>query len=601
MNRSRNDTLAFITENLKAHRRAFGSIVFLTLGAIIAELLRPWPLKFVIDYLIEGKSGRSSFGLALPAPLTDSVTPFLVFIASAILLIAVADGFITYYSTYLRKKMGGEIITRLRSRLFSHVQRLSLQFHYSLRTGDVVKRITNDTGYLQTVFSESLSALLKGSLLIVGMAAIMFWMDWQMMLVALILAPLLFWITVIFTKKIKKASRTQRHREGNLASIAQETISSIETVKTYCREKFSDELFDNESAANFDAALNATNVEAKYMPVVQVVTAFGVAVVVCFGVIRVQAGVLTAGDLWVFLSYLRAFYKPLKDLSRQLRRLVRGQVHWEKIAELLQTEPQTVSQVSAAAPKVRGNIEFQNVEFAYTGDVPVLNGVKLKIAAGEKVAIIGPTGSGKSTLVSLLAKLYEPTAGRILIDGHDIESFTAESIREQMSFVLQQTLLFRTSIRENIAYGRLDATFDEIVDAAKLAKIHDFMCDLPEGYDTIIGERGATLSGGQKQRIAIARAVLRDARIIILDEPTTGLDPATEQQVWEQLKSLTRDKTTILISHQHRLAMDMDTIFHLQNGKITELDESAPFRRRDSEKRAGVFKISHGCTRIEHG
>ncbi|MFQ5649825.1 MAG: ABC transporter ATP-binding protein [bacterium] len=574
MSKSRKYTFAFVAENLEAHRRAFGSIFFLTLGAILAELLKPWPLKFVIDYLVEGQPGRGGVGLALPAVLTDSVPAFLAFIAAAILLIAVADGVITYHSTYLQKKTGGEIITRLRSRLFSHVQRLSLQFHYSLRTGEVVKRITNDTSFLEGVFSESLSGLLKGTLLILGMAAIMFWMDWQMMLVALILAPLLFYITMIFTRKIKRAARTRRHREGNLASIAQETFSSIETVKTYSREKFTDELFEHESEANLEAALNASNVEAKFMPVVQVVTAFGVVVVICFGVIRVKAGVLTPGDLWVFLSYLRAFYKPLKDFSRQLRRLVRGQVHWEKIAELLQTEPQSDSQTSRIAPKLRGNIAFQHVHFAYDGDVPVLNDLTLEIAAGEKVAIVGPTGSGKSTLVSLLAKLYDPTAGRILIDGHDLGAFTADSIRGQLSFVLQQTLLFRTSIRENIAYGRLDATREEIVAAAKLARIHDFVCRLPQGYETIVGERGATLSGGQRQRLAIARAILRDAQIIVLDEPTTGLDPATEAEVWDQLRILTRNKTTILISHQHQLALEMDKIYCLERGEISELQPS---------------------------
>ncbi|RMD95177.1 MAG: ABC transporter ATP-binding protein [Calditrichaeota bacterium] len=564
----------YIFKNVIKYRRAFSLVFFLIFFGICIELLKPWPLKFVIDYLTSGKLGRKSLGLALPANITESVTTFLIFIASVILILAILDALVSYYTTYLQRKTGTEIITRLRSRLFSHVQRLSLQFHYKRRTGEMVKRITHDTEYLEAVFSESLASLLKGSLQILGMAIIMFWMDWQMMLVALILTPLLLWIMLIFTREIRKASRVQRHREGNLAAIAQETFSSIEIVKTYNRERFVDELFDQESVANYQAALNATNVEAKFMPVVQVVTAFGVVVVVCFGVLRVQAGVLTAGDLWVFLSYLKAFYKPLKDFSRQLRRLMRGQVRWEKIEELLNEPPCSGEPGTIRAPELRGNIEFDHVHFAYADGLPVLKGICLKIHAGEKVALVGPTGSGKSTLVSLLAKLYVPQAGRILVDDQDLRDFTADSVREQMSFVLQETLLFRTTIRENIAYGRLDASFGEIVQAAKMARIHDFILSLPDGYETIVGERGVTLSGGQRQRISIARAILRNAQIIILDEPTTGLDLITAREVWKALTILTRNKTTILISHQPQLALEMDTIYHLEKGEIVEIRNS---------------------------
>ncbi|RMF58922.1 MAG: ABC transporter ATP-binding protein, partial [Calditrichaeota bacterium] len=523
----------------------------------------------VIDYLTGGVSGRA--GLTLPETFKSSVTAFLGFVATAILLIAILDGTFAYFGTYLQRKVGGEVITGLRSRLFAHVQRLSLRFHYSWRTGEMVNRITSDTSYLETVFSESISAALKGVLQILGMAAVMLWMDWQMMLIALVLAPLLFWVTVVFTKKIKRASRAQRLRQGNLAAIAQETISSIQIVKAYSRESYSDEVFENESWANLQASLAASSVEAKFMPAVQVVTAFGVVVVVCFGVVRVHAGALSPGDLWVFLSYLKVFYRPLKILSKQLRRFVRGQVCWEKISELLHVEDGADERNLKPAPRFKGGIEFRELHFAYTPGQPVLKGLDLRINPGDKVAIVGATGSGKSTLVSLLAKLYRPTRGQILIDGQNIRDFTAASIREQMSFVLQETLLFRTSIRENIAYGRLDASFEEIVKAAKLAKIHDFIESLPDGYDTIVGERGATLSGGQRQRVAIARAILRDAQILILDEPTTGLDPLTAGEVWNELKLLTRNKTTILISHEPGLALEMDRIYRLEHGKVEEV------------------------------
>ncbi|RMH85640.1 MAG: ABC transporter ATP-binding protein [Calditrichaeota bacterium] len=573
----RKTVASFLVENIRPHGATLGGILMLLLGGIVTELLKPWPLKFVIDYLTAGSLDRHISTVTLPEAVTHSLPVFLLFIAGAILFIAVTDGVLRYYQTYLQKRVGSEIVARIRSRLFSHIQRLSLRFHYSRRTGEIVNRITQDTGYLETVFSESVSSLLKGILQIAGMAAIMLWMDWQMMLVALMLTPLLFWITVNFTRKIKKASRTQRRREGNLASIAQETISSIKVVKAYSREGYSEKVFENESLANLKASLAATHVEAKFMPVVQTVTAFGIVVVVCFGIYRVQAGILSPGDLWVFLSYLQAFYRPLKILSKQLHRLVQGQVRLEKIVELLQIEDSIEAHKGAVLTRVRGDLEFREVRFGYSPAVPVLNGITLQIRAGEKIAIVGPTGSGKSTLVSLLARLYDPTAGQILIDGRDIREFNPDSLREQISFVLQETLLFRTTIKENIAYGRLDASFDEIVEAAKRAKIHEYIMSLPDGYNTVIGERGITLSGGQRQRLAIARAVLRKARIIILDEPTTGLDPATEAELWQELKTLIQGKTTILISHQHGLALDMDRVYYLNQGQLQELSSHLPW------------------------
>lgn len=573
----RKSSLAFFLENLKPHRRAFALIFILTLAGIATELLKPWPLKFVIDYLTTGNANHGARGRFLPEAVTESVTYFLAFITGFILLLALSDGLIRYFDTYLQKKTGGEIISRLRFRLFAHIQRLSLSFHNSHRSGELVNRITGDTLYLETIFSESISAVVKGLLQILGMATVMMWMDWQMMLVALVLAPLLFLIAVHFTRKIKKASRTQRHREGNLASIAQETISAIEIVKAYNRERYSDEVFQTENSANLQASLAATSVEAKFMPVVQSVTAVGVVIVVCFGILRVQAGVLTPGDLWVFLSYLKAFYRPLKDLSRQLRRLMHGHVRWEKITELLQMPSWLNESRFGTAPAFRGDIEFQNVNFTYGENGPVLKNVDLKIRAGEKIALIGPTGSGKSTLLSLLAQLYEPSAGKIFIDGQDIQRFNPESIREQMSFVLQDTLLFRTTIRENIAYGRLDASFEEIVAAARQARIHDFIVTLPAGYDTIVGERGSTLSGGQRQRLAVARAILRNSRIIILDEPTTGLDAVTESALWDEFTQLTQDRTTILVSHQPQLAIKMDRVYYLENGRLIEITEPEKF------------------------
>lgn len=303
--------------------------------------------------------------------------------------------------------------------------------------------------------------------------------------------------------------------------------------------------------------------------------AVSLATVVCFGVVRVRAGVLSAGDLWIFLSYLRGLRGPIKELSKGLRRVSRTHARWERIQQLFETEAPAEDPGLAVAPRLAGHISVRDVDFSYAGQALVLREVDLEIRAGEHVALIGPTGAGKSTLVSLLAGLYAPTRGTIALDGHDLRSLRGSSVREQIAFVLQETVLFRTSIRENIAYGRLDASFDEIKAAAGAARIHDFIVGLPDGYDTVVGERGATLSGGQRQRIAIARALLRDARILILDEPTTGLDTSTERDVWEQLRALMHGRITILISHQLRLAGEMDRVLHLDRGRLVEAGKSS--------------------------
>jgi ATP-binding cassette subfamily B protein len=352
--------------------------------------------------------------------------------------------------------------------------------------------------------------------------------------------------------------------------MTQETLASIALVKAFSREPFVDEIFERENAANLKASLAAAAVEAKFAPVVRVLMAVGSVIVLCFGVVRVREGVLSAGDLWVFLSYFRNLRGPLKELSNALRRLARAEVRWERVRDLFDTALPTDDRTRLPAPRFTGHVTMRDVDFEYTPGVPVLRRLSLEVAAGEGVAIIGATGAGKSTLVSLIAALYEPTRGTVAIDRHDLATLRPDSVREQIAFVLQETVLFATTVRENIAYGRLDATEDEIVAAARAARIHDFVMTLPEGYETIVGERGATLSGGQRQRIAIARAILRDARILILDEPTTGLDLQTEREVWEQLKTLMRGRTTVLISHHPHLARDMDRVYHLADGQVVE-------------------------------
>src|SRR5262249_15991330 len=358
---------------------------------------------------------------------------------------------------------------------------------YSRATGEIVNRVLSDVRQIESFFSDNAGSLVEVAVTLIGMLSILLWMDWQLTFVTLLLGPLVFWVTLSFTTTLHKATLTQRLREGDLASIAQETLSAIEIVKVYSREAFSDELFTRHSDANLNAGLAAASVEAKFSPVVRTLMAVGVAGVVCFGVVRVQKGVLSAGDLWVFLSYLRGLRGPIKELAKDLRGLARTQVRWERVNEILALSTPSGDR-RVLAPPFRGHIVFRGVDFGYVPHVPVLHDVHLDIAPGERIAVVGSTGAGKSTLVRLIATLHEPTRGTITIDGHDLRTLAYESVRRQIAFVLQDTVLFRTTLLENIRYGRLDATFDEIVTAARAARIHDFIMSLPAGYDTVVGE-----------------------------------------------------------------------------------------------------------------
>jgi ABC-type multidrug transport system fused ATPase/permease subunit len=568
-------------EHLRPHKVQVAFVLLLVVAEVATDLLKPWPLKFVIDYLSHGHGGAEPAApVGLLAWAWASTVSFLAFIGASILLIAVADGVVSYYDTFLRAQVAGQIGVGLRCRVFAHVQRLGMQFHDTRRTGDLINRVVSDVSQIEEFLADTVTSLVRVMVALVGMTTVLLWMDGQMTLVALTLSPLIFWATASFTHAIKQASRAQRRREGNLASIAQEAFSSIQLIKAFGREAFTDELFQRESAANLKASVDTAAAEARFLPIVQVLMAVSLATVVCFGVIRVRAGVLSTGDLWIFLSYLRGLKGPIKELSKGLRRVSRTQARWERIQQLLEVDSPTEDEALASAPRLEGHISVRDVDFSYMGHAPVLRDVDLEIRAGERVALVGPTGAGKSTLVSLLAGLYTPTSGAIALDGHDLRTLRSSSVREQIAFVLQETVLFRTSLRENIAYGRLEASFEEIVAAARAARIHDFIQGLPDGYETVVGERGATLSGGQRQRIAIARAILRDARILILDEPTTGLDPATEREVWDQLRALMHGRTTILISHHLRLAHEMDRVLHLSEGRIVAAVESAATLRQ---------------------
>jgi ATP-binding cassette, subfamily B, bacterial len=406
---------------------------------------------------------------------------------------------------------------------------------------------------------------------LVGMIGVMFYLNWHFTLIALSVTPVLFVVVFYYTRRIKRASRAVRKEEGILLSIVEEVLTSIRVVKAFAREDYEQKRFDSESLANVDAGLEARNLKAKLAPIVEVIVAVGTCLVLWYGARLALAGELSAGVLIVFLLYLGKMYKPMRDLSKMADTVSKAMVGYERIQEVLDIESLVRDQPGARpAPKFKGEIEFKQVSFSYADGKDVLKDISFRIEAGQVAAIVGPSGTGKTTLVSLLPRFYDPLSGTVSIDGVDVRQYRLKSLRDQVSFVLQDTLLFRATIWENIAYGRPNATAKDIKRAAELADAHAFIEAMPEGYDTMVGERGVTLSGGQRQRIAIARAVIRDTPILILDEPTAGLDAASEQAVIGALDGLMKGRTSVVIAHHLGTIQHADVIFVIKDEVLAE-------------------------------
>jgi subfamily B ATP-binding cassette protein MsbA len=404
------------------------------------------------------------------------------------------------------------------------------------------------------------------------MIGIMFWTNWRFTLVALSVTPVLMIVVYYFTRRIKKASRAVRKKQGEMVSVVQEVLTSKRVVQAFAQEDYEQERFEAESMENVEAALEARTVKAKLAPFVNIIAAVGTCLVLGYGGRLALAGKMDgAGTLVLFIFYLAAMYKPMRDLSKMTDTVSKAIVGYERIQEVLEIESKVRDLPGARrAPKFKGKIEFNNVSFSYDGEHEIIKDISLKIEPGKVAAIVGPSGTGKSTLVNLIARFYDPVSGEVKIDGTDIRRFTLKSLREQISFVLQEALLFRAPVWKNIAYGRPEAPRRDIIRAAELANAHEFIEKMPDGYETMIGERGVTLSGGQRQRIAIARAILHNTPILILDEPTTGLDAASEQAIMEALNRLMKGKTSIIIAHHLSSIMHSDVIFVMKDLELVE-------------------------------
>ncbi len=541
------------------------------IGETLTDLLEPWPLKIVIDNLLQSKPLPSWLAGFVSQVAGQDKLAVLNFAVLAVLAIATVGAISSYVEKYLTTSVGQWVMHDLRRTLYQHIHHLSLAEHDEKRTGDLISRVTSDIDAVQDFISTAVLGMLVNTLTIVGMISVMFYYNVTFALVSLAIVPVLFLFVFTLTKRIKKASREVREKEGELVNIVQEVFSSIRVVKAFSREDYEQRRFEEQSLENVETALKARSLKAKLSPIVEVLAAIGTCAVLGYGARLAMANQLTAGELIIFLAYLAKMYKPMRDLAKMGDTISKASVSYERITEVLSA----VSRVrdlprARRVQSVKGRIEFNCVSFSYTPDNPILKELSFKIEPGKVAAFVGPSGAGKSTIISLIPRFYDPTAGTVNIDGTDIRQFKLQSLREHISFVLQDTVLFRAPIWQNIAYGRPEGRRDEIIAAAKLANAHDFIEKMPEGYDTMVGERGVTLSGGQRQRVAIARAVIRNTPILLLDEPTSGLDAESEQLVFEALGRLMENKTCVVIAHHLATIQRADIIFVIKDYQIAE-------------------------------
>jgi ATP-binding cassette, subfamily B, bacterial len=569
-NRTNTPLRTLIGACLREQRVALVLASMALLGVVLLEVLAPWPLKIIFDHILLAKPLPPS--LAYLQPLFDwGVWPALLAATGAIAAIALIAGALAYLELYTTAKVGQQITWRLRSELFSHLQRLSLAYHQSNRSGELLTKVAGDTNLLRDMFSNWALTLCRHVLTLAAMLVVMFLLNWQLALVVAATLPPLLGVIYLLNRRVKASVREQRKHEGNMTSRLNEVLSSIALVQAFGRHSYEEDRFSREIEANYESGMRSTRTTGAIVKTIAVVSAVGIAFTVLLGAREVLAGRLTPGELLIFITYVTNLYKPVRDLGRLSAKFSRAMVSAQRVAEILDTEPDMADASDALeliAPA--GEIVFENISFSYTADRPVLKRLNLRISAGERVALVGSSGAGKSTLMNLLLRLYDPTEGRILIDGIDIRRYSRESLRREIGIVLQDNILFGVSVRENIAYGQPDAPMEAIEAAARAARAHEFIVDLPEGYDTELGERAATLSGGQRQRLCLARALIKKPAIMLMDEPTASIDSVSARLIHESVARVHRGRTLIVIAHDFTDMAHYDRVLVMKDGQLVE-------------------------------
>ena len=599
---ARAQTLRDAVPGLRRTLRRFGPHIRderrLLIGGFVAllvevamRLLEPWPLKYVLDAVVAAE------GATLRTDQPGNLQTVLV-VATAALVAAVAlRSLASYLMTVLLAHAGNRILSRVRTELYAHLHTLSMAFHDGARTGDLVTRVTGDIGRLQEATVTAALPLVGNLVTLIGMFVVIAVLDWQLALLVALVFPVFLLTSVRLTRRLSAVSRSQRQAEGALASLATESLGSMQVVQAYSLEQQMQSSFGSSNAKSFKDGVKAKKLSAGLERKTDVLVGLATALVLYVGAGRVLTGVITPGELVVFLTYLKTAFRPMRDLAKYTARLAKAGASGERIVDILDTCADITDRPGARpAPPFLGQVRFEKIHISYLPGHPVLSGLDLQVRAGERIAIVGPSGSGKSTLVSLLTRLREPEHGRVLVDGIDLVELTLESVRRQVAIVLQDSVLFAVSVRDNIAFGLPGASDEQVEAAARLAGAHEFIRMLPLGYDTVLGERGSTLSGGQRQRIAIARAAIRDAPVVVLDEALTGLDEDTEAEVVAALNRLTEGRTTFVITHDLAAAAGADRVVCLDDGRITYDSRPVPppVRRRRASAAAKAIHAHRG-------
>lgn len=564
--------MRLILELIRPYRLLIAGIFAVLLVQIATGLAAPWPLKVVLDSVV-GHHPLPGWLHGLLQPLLGGEGKMHIAGLAAIMVfaIAVVAAIASYVANYLTETVGQRIGNDLRTRAYHHLQQLSLNYFDTHRVGPILSTLTDDVDTIQGFASASTLGIATDLLTIVGMLAMMLWLQWDFTLIALAVAPLLLLFVSRIRKAVKAATHEVRKRESDIVAVAEEGLQSIRVVKAFDREDLQERQLAVAGQQAVDAALNARRVKSVVSPIVTVVVAACTAVVLWRGSALILAGVMTAGTLTVFISYLASFFKPVQDLAKLTNTIAMASVGVDRVNALLTAETSVEEKAEAIeAEEIKGAISFERVAFSYDNERPVLRDVTFEVKPGQLVGVVGHTGSGKSSLVSLIPRFYDPSMGTVRIDGVDLRDYKLHDLRRQIAYVLQDTVLFRGTIRDNIAFGRPDADHDEIVEMAKLANAHEFISEMPHGYDSPVGERGLTLSGGQRQRIGIARALIRNSPILILDEPTAALDAESEHLVMSALQRLMNGRTVITIAHRLSTIRDADKIVVLEEGRVVE-------------------------------
>lgn len=555
----------------RRHRRLLITAVAAMAGEVVTGLAAPWPLKFVLDAVLLTRAGGKTH---LRASLDGHAIEILLIVSGAALTIAALDAYLTYFDDRTTTIAAQRSIDGLRRALFSHLQRLSLSFHAGVETqlGDLLSRLNGDIQALQDLAAGGVSNMVTNGLGIVAAVGVMAWLDWRLALVAVAFIVPMYVVAQRTMTRMRVAMRTARHQEGRVGAVLSEALSAVKLVQAFGREEYEEQRLAGESSKSLDASLEAAVLQSRLGPVLAVLSTAGIVAVTVYGATLVIDRSLTVGELLIFLTYLRGMQSPIRQLAKLSFAVSKATAGVERIQEVFARQPAVVEEPNATTiGQATGEVEFEGVTFGYLPARAVLHDFTLQVTPGQVVAVVGATGAGKSTLVSLLPRFYDPWSGTVRIDGVDVAELTLASLRANIALVLQDTLIFRATLAENIAYGRPEATGEQIRAAAEAAGADVVARRLPDGYDTIVSERGSSLSGGEKQSIGIARAMLKDAPIVVLDEPTSSMDSVTERRVMLGIERLLAGRTAFIIAHRLATVRNADLVAVLDGGRLVEL------------------------------